>query len=137
MPTKVQAGVSLNTNFVRSRLRAVRKISDRVQLSLEAGVDQDLRPVADPNQTTAIYSRFLLSLRPAFNFKAYFGQQVSIDGWTYIVGFKASGLKVLIPWTVRVEDERVREQGWVGMLTAHAAVGGLCLAANYFYSTLN
>lgn len=93
--------------------------------------------IVDPIQKTAIYSRFLLSLRPVFNFKAYFGQQVSIDGWTYIIGFKASGLKVLIPWTARIEDERLKEQGWIGLLTAHAAVGGLCLAANYFYTTLH
>jgi hypothetical protein len=79
----------------------------------------------------------LLSLRPVQNFKAYFGQQVSIDGWTYIVGFKASGLKVLIPWTARIEDERIIERGWLGLMTAHAAVGALCLATNYFYTSLH
>jgi hypothetical protein len=52
----------------------VKRVGDKTQLSLEAGVDKDMDASADTNLGTVVYTRFLLSLRPLYSFKLYFGQ---------------------------------------------------------------
>lgn len=121
----------MNTNYAKAQVRVSRKLG-KATVAIEAEVDRD---ISDQELGTVLYSRALLSARLLHSFKAYFGQQVSIDGWTYIVGFKASGIKVLFPWTCRFEDPSRYDNIW-SSLSMHAAVAGLFLAANYFCTTL-
>jgi hypothetical protein len=121
-PTKLQVGLSLNTNYAKCKFRAVRRIWEGASVSMEAGADSTFN-----DGSVSAYSRWLVSLRPLYNFKVYFGQQISIDGWTYIVGFKASGIKVLLPWTIEHEPNSF----------THATIASVFMAANYFLTTLH
>lgn len=131
LPTKVQVGASLSSSYAKAKVRAVRKITSGVAVAIEAGADHEM--IGD----LALYSRMLLSLRPLYSLKLYFGQQVSIDGWTYIVGFKASGVKVLLPWTTKPAQIASDEKGSLHDLVGHITVGALFIAANYFFTTLH
>lgn len=137
-PTKVQGGVTLNSRFLKLNARVVRRISSTTQVSLEGGIDQNI----DHDQQGVLvsdsvaYSRMMLSWSPMINLKAYLGQQVSQDGWTFIAGVKIAGIKILLPWTV-YKQEAEEEQEWkLSDLTSHLAVFSLFMIANYYQTTL-